>query len=149
MRTLILTICLSLFINVTYAQLQNWIDFETSDEVNFISTTKVSENMIPYYFEGLRKTWLPSMKYQKEKGYIKDYKVFVSDLPNSGDFNVMTWISFTNDAATRGSAERSKEIRDYMNTLSKLEERQAVVTTQYPNLRKIVGQYRLRSVTFK
>ena len=75
MRTLILTICFSLFINVTYAQLQNWIDFETSDEVNFISTTKVSENMIPYYFEGLQKTWLPSMKYQKEKGYIETRKL--------------------------------------------------------------------------
>ena len=145
----LLTFACACLITFAHAQLQAWTDFEPSEEVNVINTTKVSENMIPYYLEGLSKTWMPAMKFQKEQGYIKDYKIYVSDLPNSGDFNVITWITFPNDAAVRGSAERSNAIQAHMNSLSTEDERDEVVQKSYPNMRKIVGQYRLREVMFK
>ena len=148
MKTL-LTLFLAGMVTFTYAQLEPWTDFETSEEVNVVSTTKVSENMIPYYLEGLSKVWLPATQFQKEKGYVKDFKVFVSDLPNSGDFNVVTWITFANDAAVRGSKKRFDEIQAHLNSLSSENERDEVVTKSYPSMRKIVGQYRLRAVEFK
>lgn len=148
MKTLF-TLVLACVFTFCYAQLDPWSDFETSEEVNVVNTTKVSENMIPYYLEGLTKTWLPATKFRKEKGYVKDFKVFVSDLPNSGDFNVITWITFANDAAVRGSKKQFDEITAYMNTLSSENDREEVVTKSYPSMRQIVGQYRLRAIDFK
>ena len=88
-------------INQVYGQLVPYKDFTTSDEVTIIGTIKVNSNMMTYYLEGLSKTWLTAVKFQKEQGYITDYKVYVSDLPNSGDFNLVTSVTFANDAATR------------------------------------------------
>lgn len=149
MKAIIMTIALCFIFQIGFAQLEPYKDFDTSDEVTFISTIKVSENMIPYYLEGLQKTWVPAAKYQKEKGYIKDFKVFVSDLAESGDFNVITWLTFENDVAARGSEKIYDDITKYMNSLMAKEERDKVVTQSYPNMRDIVGQYRIRSVTFK
>jgi len=150
MKKLFLTLSFACIISLAHAQLEPYTDFETSDEVTYITTTKVSENMIDYYLEGLSKTWLEAQKFRKEKGYITDYKVYVSDLPNSGEFNVITWITFANDAATRGSEKIFKEVQAHMlSNAAPEEEREEIVIKGYPTMRRIVGQYRIRSVTFK
>ena len=142
---------LSIFaFSTVYAQLEPYDDFETSDEVTIISTIKVSENMIPYYLEGLSKTWVAAQEYSLEKGYTTGYNIYVSDLPNSGEFNILLMVSFANDAAARGSEDRYKSVTSYMreNVLTR-EEQESIVTKDYPSMRKISGQYRIRSVTFK
>jgi len=150
MKILTLTFSLLLVANLVLAQLDPYTDFETSDEVTYISTIKINANMGPYYLEGLEKTWVAAMKYQKEKGYITDYKVFVSDLPQSGDFNLITAITYANDAAARGSETRFNDVQAHMKSLATSEEeRDKIVTQSYPSMRKIVGQYRIRELTFK
>ncbi len=144
-------LCSLLFvISLAYAQLEPYKDFTTSDEVTYVSTIKVNSNKMTRYLEGLSKTWVEAVKFQKEKGYITNWGLYISDLPNSGEFNLITTVTFANDAATRGSEEIFKAVQDYMakNAASE-EERNKIVQQDYPSMRTIVGGYRFRQVTFK
>jgi hypothetical protein len=151
MKTLKTTLIILLLCayGTTFAQLTPYEDFTTSDEVSVVNTIKVDANMMPYYLERLKKTWVPAAEFQKEKGYIVNWAIYVSDLPNSGDFNLITAIQFANDEAARGSAEIFKEVTDHLNSLSNEDERDKIVTQEYPGMREITGSYRLRTVTFK
>ena len=42
--------------------------------------------MIDKYLEGLSKTWAPAGDVAIELGQIESYSIFVSDLPNSGEY---------------------------------------------------------------
>lgn len=150
MKTIFMGLILVFFSGTAFAQLEPYEDFDTSDEVTVATYVKVAENMIPYYLEGISKTWVPAMKYSQEQGYVKSWNVMISDLPESGDFNVMLFITYKDDAAVRGSEEQYKKIDEYVrqNVLSD-EESDEIVQNKYPNMRKIVGEYRVRNVTFK
>lgn len=52
--------------------------------------------MIEDYLQGIRNTWVASNAVVKQLGQMKDYHVYVSDLPNSDDFNVMLVATFAN-----------------------------------------------------
>ena len=67
MKSLTLTILLALVVSFANAQLDPYKDFTTSDEVTYVTTTKVNSNMISYYLEGLRKTWLVAVKFGRNK----------------------------------------------------------------------------------
>ena len=41
------------------------------------------------YLEGIAKTWVTTNEAAKKLGQIKDYEIFRSDLPQSGDFNLL------------------------------------------------------------
>ena len=147
--TLLLAVAFVFVIGQSLAQLTPYEDFETSDQVTYINTIKVKENMMPYYLEKLKKTWFQAVKFQKEKGYILDYKIWVSDLPNSGDFNLITMVTFANEDATRGNEEIFKAVTAHMDSQSSQEDRDKIITKDYPKMRKITGQYRIRTVEFK
>ena len=78
------------------AQLKQYTDYTVSDTVSNISTVKVKENMVEDYLQGIRNTWVASNEAAIRLGQMKSYNVYVSDLANSGEFNVMLVTTFAN-----------------------------------------------------
>jgi len=150
MKKVILCLSFTLFSGQAFAQLEPYTDFDTSDDVTISTYVKVAENMIPYYLEGISKTWVPAMKYSQQQGYVKSWNVMVSDLAESGNFNVILNITYKDDAAARGNEEQYKKVEAYVrNNILSDEESDEIVQNKYPNMRKIVGEYRIRNVIFK
>lgn len=51
------------------------------------------------YLEGLRETRVPGHEISKKLGRIEDYWIYASDLPESGDFNMLPVVKFKNTDA--------------------------------------------------
>jgi len=54
--------------------------------------------MTDVYFACLRNSWVKAAKIQKSLGYIKDWKIYGSDLSVSGDFNIVLMVMFDSAA---------------------------------------------------
>ena len=85
--------------SVALADLEPWTDYDISEGVTNVTTVKVDSNMIDKYLEGLSHTWAPSNEVAKELGQIEGYWIHVSQLPNSGDFNVVLGVEFKDSAS--------------------------------------------------
>ena len=133
---------------VASADLAPWKDYQVSDAVWQVTTVRVEAGMGDAYLEGLKKTWLASMETQKKLGHIEDYKIFRSDLPMSGEFNVMLVVKFKN---TADMAPNKAKYDAFMKEWGEARQKDAKELSQkvYPTLRKITGQYDFREVTLK
>jgi hypothetical protein len=129
------------------AQLEQYKDYTVSDTVSNVSTIKVKENMVEDYLAGIRNTWVASNAVQKQLGHMLDYHVYVSDLPNSGDFNVMLVATFANTSDLAPNKARYEAFMKAWGTANEANNR-TTTTTVYPNLRAITGEYLMREVTF-
>ena len=129
------------------AQLKQYQDYTVSDSVSNVSTIKVKENMVEDYLQGIRNTWVASNAVAKQLGQMKDYHVYVSDLPNSGEFNVMLVATFANTSDLAPNKARYDAFMRAWGTQHEAATR-ATTTTVYPNLRDITGEYLMREVTF-
>ena len=130
------------------ADLEIYKDYAVSDAVWSVTTIKVKSNMIDAYLEGIKKTWASTTEVSKSLGQVEDYMVYVSSLPESGDFNVMLVVKFKNDSMVGPNKAR------YDAYIAKLGDAQQKATTQqaqrdYPAMREITGEYQVRQVTFK
>ncbi len=107
----------------------------------------VDANMIDYYLEGIRGTWVAASEAAKKLGHIESYSVYVSELPLSGDFNVV----LVTRAKSAADLEPSKERYDaFMKAWGDAnQEKNRATTKTYPGIRQITGEYRLREITFK
>jgi len=103
--------------------------------------------MIDKYLEGLSNTWAPANEVAKELGQIEGYWIHVSQLPNSGDFNVVLGIDFKNSAALQPDKAQYDAFMKKWGEENQKKSDQIVLT--YPDIREIVGEYNMRSVTFK
>ena len=79
-------------------RLEVYKDYDLGTEIMTVTTVKVDPNMGDVYLAGLQNSWVKAVKIQKELGYIKDWKIYGSDLPNSGDFNMLLVVTFNNSA---------------------------------------------------
>ena len=129
------------------AQLEQYKDYTVSDTVSNVSTIKVKENMVEDYLAGIRNTWVASNAAQKQLGHLLDYHVYVSDLPNSGDFNVMLVATFANTSDLAPNKARYEAFMKAWGTANQANDR-TTTTTVYPNIRTITGEYLIREVTF-
>ena len=129
------------------AQLKPYQDYTVSDSVSNVSTIKVKENMVEDYLQGIRNTWVASNAVAKQLGQMQDYKVYVSDLPNSGEFNVMLVATFANTSDLAPNRARYEAFMKAWGTANEASTR-TTTTTVYPNLRDITGEYLMREVTF-
>ncbi|HUG45619.1 MAG TPA: hypothetical protein VMK31_03790 [Sphingomicrobium sp.] len=129
------------------AQLKPYTDYTVSDTVSNVSTVKVKENMIEDYLAGLRNTWVASNAVAKQLGHLKGYAVYVSDLPNSGEFNVILVTDFANTGDLAPNKARYDAFMKAWGTANEATTR-ATTTNVYPNLRSITGEYLMREVTF-
>ena len=100
------------------------------------------------YLEGLKNTWVAGNELAKELGQIEDYKMYRSDLPQSGDFNLLLIVKFKNTSDLGPSKEK------YDAFMKKWGEKRNKETTEYaqknyPGMRTITGQYNMREITLK
>ena len=129
------------------ADLDVWTDYDLSSGVSNVTTVKVDSNMIDKYLEGLKATWAPANDVAVELGQIEGYNIYVSELANSGDFNVILVIRM------KDAADMQPNQADYDAFMQKWgEENQKLsdkVVVTYPDMRTITGEYLMREVTFK
>ena len=133
--------------SIAAADLEPWTDYDISEGVSNVTTVKVDSNRIDTYLEGLSKTWAPSNEVAMELGQIESYSIYVSELPNGGDFNVILVVNMKDASALQPTTERYEA---FMKAWG--EENQAMnekIVPTYPGIRTIVGEYLVREVTFK
>ena len=130
------------------ADLEPWKDYEVSDAIWDITTVKVASNMGDAYLEGLRQTWVPSNEVAKKLGQIEDYWIYRSDLPESGDFNLVLVIKLQNTEARAPSKERYDAFIKAV-TKEKSDKMTEKAQRDYPAMRKITGQYVVREIKLK
>ena len=135
------------FAGIASADLEPWTDYEVSEGVSNVTTIKVDSNMIDKYLEGLRDTWVPANEVAMELGQIKDYGIYVSQLPNGGDFNVLLVVRFESS----GDMQPDKaEYEAFMKAWGKEnQEKSDKIVVTYPDIRTITGEYLFREVTMK
>jgi hypothetical protein len=147
LRHLFTAVLLTGFTGIAAADLEAWTDYDIGTGVSNVTTVKVDSNMIDKYLEGLSKTWATGNDVAISLGQMESYSIFVSDLPNGGDFNVVLVTNFT-DASQLQPAQDQFEA--FMAAWG--EENQAIndeIVPTYPNIRTITGEYLMREVTFK
>ena len=135
------------FAGLAWADLEPWTDYEVSEGVSNVTTIKVDSNMIDKYLEGLKNTWVPANEVAKELGQIKDYGIYVSQLPNGGDFNVILVVRFESAADLQPDKEQYEA---FMKAWGKEnQEKSDKIVLTYPDIRTITGEYLFREVTMK
>jgi len=135
------------FASIAWADLEVWKDYDISEGVTNVTTVKVDSNMIDKYLEGLSQTWAPSNDVAKELGQIEDYAIYVSELANSGDFNVILVTNLKSAADMQPSKDRYDAFMKKWGEENQKKSDQIVLT--YPDIREIVGEYLVREITFK
>lgn len=130
------------------ADLEPWKDYDTSDAVWSVTTIRVAPNMDDAYLEGIAKTWVSTNEISKKLGQIEDYKIYRSDLPQSGEFNLLLIVKFKN---TNDLAPNKANYDAFMKELGKEESDKVTEYSQknYPAMREITGQYLVREITLK
>ncbi|MGI9249168.1 MAG: hypothetical protein ACR2QI_09140 [Woeseiaceae bacterium] len=139
---------LASFASFASAELDPWTDYDMSEGVTNVTTVKVDSNMIDKYLEGLKATWAPANDVAKELGQIEGYWIHVSQLPNSGDFNVVLGVDFKNSASALPADKAQYEaFMKKWGEENRKKSDQIVLT--YPDIREITGEYMMRTITFK
>lgn len=153
MRLSLLTLFLLFTASAAWAQpasLDYGEDFTFDDEVHHIATVKVAPNRIEHYLAGLQQTWAVGQQIAVDMGVQHDYTIYVSEMENGGDFNVML-VSIYEDHAQRIRANdpaTATAIREAME--ARMSESQLFQTTEfYTGIREIVGDYLVREVDFE
>jgi len=133
--------------SIASADIEPWTDYDISSTISNVTTVKVDSNMIDKYLEGLKATWAPANDVAIELGQIEGYSIFVSQLANSGDFNVVLVVRMSSAADMQPNQD------DYDAFMKKWgEENQKLsdkIVVTYPDIRTITGEYLLREITFK
>ncbi|MCH7503416.1 MAG: hypothetical protein IIA10_08680 [Proteobacteria bacterium] len=147
LRQLLTGLVLTGFASIATADLDPWTDYDIGTGVSNITTVKVDSNMIDKYLEGLRDTWAPANDAAKELGQIEGYSIFVSELPNSGDFNVVLVVDFKDSAALQPEKEKYDAFMKKWGEANRKKSDKIVLT--YPDIRHITGEYMMREIAFK
>ena len=149
MRVALLIISLIL-ISISFsanAQLEPWADYDISDKVWSVTTVKVDPNLGDDYLEGLRDSWVAANKVAKSLGQIVDYSIYRSETPQGGDFNLLLVVEFENSAALEPNKEQYQAFMKEWG--EKRRERSREIVKDYPSMRTITGEYRVRKIDIK
>jgi len=146
MKTAFATVAI-LFASSASADLTPWEDYEVSEAVWSVTTIKVDPNMGDAYLEGIKKTWVASNEVAKKLGQIEDYSIYRSDLPQSGDFNLLLIVKFANTADMAPNKARYEAFMKEWGPQA--EETSEYAQKNYPGMREITGQYNLRKIEIK
>ena len=133
--------------SIAAADLDVWTDYEPGVGVSNVTTVKVDSNMIDKYLEGLKNTWAPANDVAVELGQIEGYSIFVSELANSGDFNVVLVTNFKDSSSLQPDKAQYDAFMKSWGEENQKKSDEIVVT--YPDIRTITGEYLMREITFK
>jgi len=125
-------------------------DYTLSAEVSEVTTVKVAPNRIDHYLAGIARTWVPANIVGQEMGLNAGHAIYVSELPESGDFNVVLVVRFEN-LAQREKANDPKVAQELQQKVeAKLSEDESFqITEGYTQIREIAGVTLMREVTLK
>lgn len=129
------------------ADFEPWTDYDIGEGVTNVTTVKVDANMIDKYLEGLSQSWAVANEVSKELGHIEGYWIHVSQLPSSGDFNVVLGVDFKDAASMQPDKAKYDAFMKKWGEANR--ERTDELVQMYPDIREIVGEYNMRTVTFK
>lgn len=142
----LLTLLVSLNV-VAQDRLEMFKDYDLSKEVLSVTTVKVDPNMEDVYLAGLTKSWIKAVKIQKDLGHIKDWNIWASELPQSGDFNLVLTVTFENSQdLDPNKAKYDKFMKIWGEKNQKISQE---TSAKYPEVRELTGEYRLRKIIFK
>ena len=147
LRQLLTGFVLLCFTGAASADLEPWTDYDIGTQVSNITTVKVDSNMIDKYLEGLRQTWAPANDVAIELGQIVSYSIYVSELANSGDFNVVLVTRMKSSADMQPNKAKYDAFMKKWGEENQKKSDQVVMT--YPDIRTITGEYLLREIKFK
>ncbi|MFC1688509.1 hypothetical protein ACFL07_02480 [Pseudomonadota bacterium] len=118
-----------------------------SDALWNITMVKVDANMGDDYLEGLRDSWVAANKVAVDLGQIESFKIFRSQLPESGDANLILVVKYANsDSMDPDRAEYDKFMKAWGDANR---DKTREITKNYPSMRKITGEYLVREITIK
>lgn len=145
-KTLLLSTILALGSTAAYADYEPYKDYNVSDAVWSVTTIKVHSNMDDAYLEGLAKTWVASNAVAKKLGQIEEYHIYRSDLPESGNFNLLLVVKFKNNEMLAPNKGRYEA---FMKEWGAERNKQSTQKSQkeYPAMRDITGEYVVREIT--
>jgi hypothetical protein len=147
LRHVLVGLVLTGFASIASADLEAWTDYEIGSVLSNVTTVKVDSNMIDKYLEGLKATWAPANDVAVELGQIESYGIYVSELANSGDFNVILVVRMKDAADMQpDQSEYEAFMKKWGEENQKLSEK---VVMTYPDIRTITGEYLMREITFK
>jgi len=131
-----------------FADLEPYKDYDTSDAVWSVTTVKVDANMDDAYLEGIKNTWAAGNKVAMELGQIESWSIFRSDLPQSGDFNLLLIVKFANISDLAPNKERYDA---FIKAWGKANSDASTEYAQknYPAMRELTGDYLMREITLK
>lgn len=151
MRLQAKVLALALLVGSTAAQadLEPFKDYDTSEAVWSVTTVRVDSNMGDAYLEGLAKTWVSTNEISKKLGQIEEYHIYRSDLPESGDFNLMLVVKYKD--ANAAAQPNQAQYDAFMKEIGKEKSDEVTQYSQknYPAMRKITGAYFVREITLK
>ncbi len=130
------------------AQLKFQTHYDTSEALHNVSHIKVKSNMLDFYLQGLKQTWVTSQEVAKSMGHIQDYAIYWSETPDGGDYNLTLVVSYQNMAQIEKGREEFAAFDDAVNKKISDQKSQELVGG-YPEFRTIVGEYLVRQLTFK
>ncbi len=132
--------------SAAYADLQPWKDYTESDAVWSVTTVKVHSNMGDAYLEGLKATWVASNEVAIKLGQMVEYHIYRSDLPESGNFNLILVAKFKNSEMLAPNKARYDA---FMKEWGEERNKKTTETSQrmYPPMRDITGEYNMREIT--
>ena len=142
------TLILTLSAESTLADLEPYSDYDISDAVWSVMTIRVAENMDNAYLESIQGAWASGNEIAKTLGYIDDYMILRSELPQSGDFNLMLIVVYKDTSDLAPSKER------YDTLMAIWGEARAKSWSEFTEknisgMRDITGQYLMRKITLQ
>jgi len=131
----------------SWADFEEFKDYELNEEVVSMTTIKVKAGKGEDYLEGLVQTWVASNQIAKDLGKIRDFSIYVSRLPESGDFNVVLLITLAGMGDWVWTKEENAAMRKTWGERQRKQSRETAKA--YPELREITGEYMLSRVELK
>lgn len=149
MKKIVIAFVCVVFSSIVFAKdrLEIYEDYDVGTEIMIMTTVNVDPNMGDIYLAGLSQSWVKGVEIQKELGFIKDWKIYGSDLPQSGDFNMLLVVTMENSAAM----EPNKAKYDaFMKKWSESDEKMSnEISAKYPEVRTLTGEYRMREIMLR
>jgi hypothetical protein len=149
MKKVLITLFFTVFSFTVFAQdrLEVYEDYDLGTEITVITTVKIDANMEDIYLAGLCDSWVKAVKLQKELGFIKDWKILASDLPQSGEFNMILMVIFKNAGDLEPSQKNYAVFMEKWGEEARKESQK--ISAKYPEVRSLTGEYRMREIMLK
>jgi hypothetical protein len=136
-----------LFAVSSQAELEIYKDYDIGNEIISMTTVKIDPNMGDVYLAGIRESWVKAVRLQKKLGFIKDWKIYSSELPQSGDFNMILMVIFSSSSDLEPN---QKKYNTFMKSWGEAnQENSRKISKTYPEVRTLTGEYRLREIMLK